>query len=207
MRKKSRPTISLDLNTAEQVLMHRFVDVRALEDSMENIRQKYAEAWGAVFKLTYPSLNILSLRSNDNRGGRVGCGKISWPSAYPSWPSGFYIEQISFQSLCAHDEARPYACVWIEPPKNLHIDLDGPRKRIRQKAEDLLGHPLEEGRPSVGEISMWYNLPESRHELISALTRNGGGAFFAIMAKHLEFFRPLIPLVDAVFASGRKRSK
>lgn len=206
MTKTSRPTIALDLNPAEQVLMHRFLDVRALEDSMENIRQKYGEAWEAVLKRTYPGLSFLSLHSNDNQGGRVGCGKPSWSSPYRSWPSGFYIENISFQSLSAHDEARPYACVWIEPPKKLHIDLDGSRKRIRQKAQDLLGRQLEEGRPSAVEICMWYHLPESRQELINALTKNGGRAFFAIMAQHLEFFRPLIPVVDAVFPTGRKRS-
>ena len=185
--------------------MRRFRDACALEVSMDDIRQKYAEAWEMLLKRTYPELNFPVLRPNDKQGGRVGCGKITWPSPYPAWPSGFFIEQISFESLCAYSETRPYASIWIAQPKKHRIKLDTARKRIRETAENSLGRALEEGKPSIFEIEMWYYLPETNQELISALTANGGRDFFAIMERHLKFFRPLIPLVDAVFRKARKR--
>jgi hypothetical protein len=204
MTTTERQKIALDLNPAEQVLMHRFRDACSLEDSMGNIRQKYADAWEMLLKCTHPELNFRILRANDSQGGRIGCGRISWPSQYSAWPSGFFVEHISFESLCAYDETRPWASIWIAPPKKLRIDLETSRKRIREKAEDSLGRPLEEGKRSVSEISMWYFLPETGQELISALTTNGGREFFAIMERHLNFFRPLIPLVDAIFRKARK---
>ncbi len=185
--------------------MYRFRDACALEDSMDNIRQKYADAWEVLLKRIHPELDFPVLRPNDKQGGRVGCGRNSWPSRYSAWPSGFFIEQISFESLCAHDEERPFASIWIAPPEKLHINLEAARKRIREKAEDSLGRPLEEGKPSAFQISMSYNLPETSQELISALTTNGGRDFFAIMESHLNFFRPLIPVIDAVFRKVGKR--
>jgi hypothetical protein len=178
--------------------MHRFRDACALENSMNDIRQKYAEAWDVLLKRAYPELDFPVLRPNDKQGGRVGCGRNSWPSRYSAWPSGFFIEHISFENLCGYDEERPHASIWIAPPNKLRINLEAARKRIREKAEDSLGRPLEE-RPSAFQISMWYYLPETTQELISALATNGGRDFFAIMERHLKFFRPLIPLVDAVF--------
>ena len=185
--------------------MHRFRDACALEDSMNDIRQKYAEAWDVLLKRAYPELDFRVSRANDKQGGRVGCGRITWPSQYSGWPCGFYIERISFESLCAYDEERPHAAVWIVPPRKLSIDLEAPRKRIREKAQVSLGRPLDERKPSAFEISMWYNLPETSQELISALTTNGGKGFFATMESHLDVFRPLIPVIDAVFRKVSKR--
>lgn len=205
MRTKKIQKIALDLNPAEQVLMHRFRDACALEDSMNDIRQKYAEAWEVLLKRTYPELEVRVPRANDKQGGRVGCGRKSWPSQYPPWPSGFYIERISFDSLCAYDKERPFAGIWIVPPKKLRINLEAQRKRIREKAELSLGRPLDEEKLSAFEIEMWYNLPETSQELISALTTNGGRGFFDIMESHLNFFRPLIPVIDAVFRKVGKQ--
>jgi hypothetical protein len=200
--KKQR--IALDLNPAEQVLMHRLRDARELEDSMDKIRQKYADAWEALLKCTHPELDFPFLDPNAKQVGRVGCGRNSWPSRASGWPSGFFIEHISLENLCGYDEERPHASIWIAPPDKVRINLEAARKRIREKAEDSLGRPLEE-KPSAFQISMWYYLPETTQELISALATNGGRDFFAIMERHLKFFRPLIPLVDAVFRKVGKR--
>jgi hypothetical protein len=203
MNKTSKQTTVFNLNPAEQVLIDKLIDVYAL-NSMDNIRTKYAEAWLALLKRAYPALDYPIVRSNDNQGS-VGCGRQTWPSAYPPWPSGFFIESISLKSLSAADDARPNASIWIAPPNKFHIDLESHKKGIRQRAEDCFAQPLEEGK-SESRISLWYYLPETKQELISALARNGGRDFFAMMQKHLERFRPLIPLIDLLFAKARRRS-
>ena len=154
MRTKKKQKIALDLNPAEQVLMHRLRDACALEDSMDKIRQKYADAWEVALK-TYTSGTGLSRpRPNAKQVGRVGCGRNSWPSQYSGWPCGFFIEHISFESLCGYDEERPYASIWIAPPKKLRINLEAARKRIREKAEDSLGRPLEEEALSISNLNV-----------------------------------------------------
>ena len=204
MNKTSKQTTVFNLNPAEQVLIDKLIDVYALENSMDNIRRKYAEAWQALLKRVYPALDDRIVRSNDNQGS-VGCGRQTWPCAYPPWPSGFFIESISLKSLSAADDAGPHASIWIAPPNKLDIDLENHKKSIRRRAEDCFAQPLEEGK-SKSQILLWYYLPKTKQELISALARNGGRDFFAIMQKHLERFRPLIPLIDALFAKARRRS-
>src|SRR6266516_7841159 len=142
MNKTNKERIVLNLNPAEQVLIEKLRDAYALEDSMDNIRRKYAEAWQALLKRVYPELDYPIVRLNDNQGS-VGSGRQTWPSAYPPWPSGFFIEDISLNGLCAADDARPNASIWIAPPSKLHIHLEDKKKSIRQSAEDCLAEPLE----------------------------------------------------------------
>ena len=89
MNKTNKQMIVLNLNPAEQVLIEKLMDVYALENSMDSIRRKYAEAWQAQLKRVYPALDYPIVRSNDNKGS-VGCGRQTWLSAYPPWPSGFF---------------------------------------------------------------------------------------------------------------------
>jgi hypothetical protein len=201
MNRTNRKTTVLNLNPAEQVLIDRLAHVYALENSMDNIRRKYGEAWQAILKRTYPALDSPIVRSNDDQAGCIGCGRQTWLSAYPPWPSGFFIESISLKSLCVLDDTRPYASVWIAAPKKLRLHLENARKRIRQLVKDSFGQPFDE-KKSESEISMWYYLPETREELISALAKNAGRDFFAIMEKYLERFRPLVSVIDSLFRQG-----
>jgi hypothetical protein len=193
----------MTLNAAEQFLMHGLPDVLSLEKSMRAIRGKYNELWEAICKRTFPELDRRSIHATED-DGEVGVGKKSWPSPYGTWVSGFYVGSISFESLCCDDDP-PWASIWIKPPKDLHIDLDAARKRVRQKARDVLGQVNEEDKAS--EISLWYWLPQSRQQLLTALRKNRGQDFADIMVPQLKLFAPLIPVIDALFSRSGRHGK
>ena len=194
----------MTLNAAEQFLLERLPVALRLERSMKAIRDQYESLWETICDSTHPELNYRGLHTTDGRA-QVGFGKQSWVSINAGWPSGFYLSGIGIENLCHDDEVPPQLGIWIKPPKSLGIDLDAARECVLQQAQRVLGTVHEE--PLASEISLWSELPETRQQLLRALTQNDGQEFVRIMASHLRSIGPLIPVLDRVFDQGARRAK
>lgn len=202
---KTKIKHGMNLKPEERFLIKRLLDVVRLEGAMMSIRQEYSQFWDNIFKRVqekHPHLDWPYNRSCDSRA-QFGIGKRRWPSAYPTWPSGFYVASISFEHLCSPKEEAPSAGIWIQPPKKLRIDLESIRKPFTQKAERLLGMKLRD--ESKSDIALYYDLPESREALLGMLARKKEAKFADSMVAHFEKFAKLIPLVDEVFKVKKGR--
>jgi len=87
--------------------------------------------------------------------------------------------------------------------KKLRLDLKPFRESIRRQAEQKLGLKLSD--ESRSDISLWIDLPESRHELLRMLTRKQEGQFADRMVSHFCQLAKLIPIINQVFNIGPKR--
>lgn len=196
----------MNLKPEERFLFERLPDVMRLEGAMAAIRQEYYLFWDNIFKRVqkkHPHLDWPDNRSSDKKWAQFGIGKRDWPSAWPNWPSGFYVANISFERLCSPKEENPCAGIWIQPPKKLRIDLESIRKPFIQKAERLLGMKLRD--ESKSDIGLYYDLPESREALRGMLVRKKEAKFADCMVEHFEKLAKTIPLVDEVFKVKKKR--
>jgi len=203
---KTKTKHGLYLKPEEQFLFHKLPDVLKLEAAMNRIRRKYSEFWDNIFhriQEKHPQL-VSTVNHSSSAEGQVGIGKKCWPAAYQNWPSGFYIYSISLELLCSQDSEAPCAGIWIKPPKELRFDLGSIKKRLQQKAKNQLGLEFQDNSNSC--LSLWYDLPESRDELLGMLNKNKDAEFAACMLAHIEGLAKLIPLIDEAFKVKRKGS-
>ena len=197
MKKKTK--CGLNLTPDQRFLFERLPDVVRLEKAMDDIRRKYTQYWDGICRRVQLEHPTLDCPCNHAAGIRAqfGLGRVSWPSAYPLWPSGLYIYNISFESLCSPDSASPGAGIWIKPPKGSRINIESLKKQnFLQKAERKLGQKLQSENNS--EIWFWFDLPESRDQLLAMLTKEEA-KFADCMVVHFGKLAKLIPLIDEVF--------
>jgi hypothetical protein len=204
MRTKNKP--GLNLKSEERFLFENLPDVLSLEAAMEGIRKNYAQFWDDIcrrVKEKYPQLNFPCNHATRRWEGQVGIGRESWPSQYANWPSGLYICYINFESLCSRDTEAPCAGIWVQPPQKMRIDVESLREPFSRRAEQKLGFKLLDVGNS--DISLWFDLPESRDELLGMLTKNKEVQFADCMVSHFVQLAMLIPEIDKVFNAGKKR--
>ena len=204
---KTKKNHGLNLKPEERFLFEKLPDVVRLEAAMKGIRLKYSQFWDAILNRVqgeHPELNCPCNHSTDS-WEQVGIGRERyWPSPYKTWPSGFYIWDISFESLCSSDAEAPSAGIYLKPPKSMRIDFESLREPFRRKAERRLGVKLLGDSSSM--IFMRFGLPESRQELLALLTKEKAGQFADCMVAHFGRLAKLSPLIDEVFKIKGKSS-
>lgn len=204
---KTKAKHGLNLKPEETFLFERLTDVLRLEGAMTDIRQKYSQFWDGICRRVqgeHPELNCTCNHSIDH-WAQVGIGRECWPSEYVQWPAGFYINEISFERLCSTASDVPSASVWLKPPKTMRVDFESLRDTMRRNAERQLKLQLQD--EGGQKISFWFNLPESRQELLAMLTNQEEARFADRMVSHFGRLAKLIPMIDEVFKVKGKRGR
>jgi hypothetical protein len=205
---KTKIKRGLNLKPEERFLFERLPDVLRLEAAMNDIRRKYSEFWDDICRRVqgeHAELNCPCNRATSDYYEQVAMGRDCWPSAYKPWPSGFYILHVNLECFCLPDYEAPCAGIWIRPRKENRIDLESLKKTFPQEAERQLGVNLRSEGNS--EISLWFDLPESRDELLGMLTKGKESQFANCMVSHFGRLAKLIPLIDEVFKIKDRRGK
>ena len=197
----------------ELYLLNKWESAMLLENSMKAVRDKYAQIFTAALdrlEQRYKGLDCRTMHLTDKWNPSVSIGKKSWPSMYPSWPSGFWLECIGLDHLTSQDKDAPHACVFFNPPKSEGRDLKGTVQRLREAAKTIL---TKERLDSVGheigksESYIWYPLPEPRHELQRMLMNNQSREFIDCIVAHLETLEWFIPVMDEISRGGKRKGK
>ena len=195
----------------ELFLLTNWANARLLEQSMEGIREKYAEVFGKVLDAVEEEHQELENRAVHTAvyGGSVGIAKQAWPSLYPGWPSGLWVGSIALEKLVTEDETAPEAYISVEPSKEMQLDMQRAGRKLRDGAEKILGKKQMKGKGVWIEVKkkayLSYKLPEPRHELLELLLCDNGDGFIKRMVEHFEALARFIPVLDDIFASGRRR--
>lgn len=199
---KTKNKRGLNLKAEERFLFEKLPDVMRLEAAMKDIRQKYFQFWDDICRRVQGEHAKLNHPCNHSIGSypQVGIGRECWRSADKPWPSGLYIANIGFENLCSSDEKAPCAGIWLKPPKEMRVDLESFKEPVRLQAEQQLGQKLlAEGG---AKISLWFDLPQSRHELLGMLIKKKETQFADCMVSHFGRLAKLIPIIDKVFKTG-----
>jgi len=190
-------------NEAELYLVRQWPSAQLMEESMEKVRKKYAALCQRTvedFQATHKELDnpqVFVTQFWDS--GYAGIGRVGWRQGKGN--PGFYIQNLRLEVLTDETEEAPYAYIWLSKPQKEGADFAKARKRIQSAAEKLLTKEelqrcsmddLDEGCP------LYYDLPESRHDLLGMLTEADGQRFADCLTAHMELLARFTPILDEV---------
>lgn len=193
-------------NEAERYLVGNWRQARMLEESMQEVRNKYFGLGQAVVERIrdeQPALDWDEVNVHRKSGqGRIGIARSTWPEK-GGYKLGFYVEGLRLEQLAGAEEDEPeplYACIWTEPAgktpsqglefaKAVH---SGERRRLteeeRKKCKEEPGAPL------------WYFLPQTGEQLLQMLLAGDGQQFVECMVTHFGLLARFTPDLDEVCA-------
>jgi len=192
-------------NELQQWLLQNWEAAHQLVDSMDAVRDQYVTVFQPIttaVQKAHPELDDCRTHLNV-LGGHAGFGRKQWPREYATWPSGLWFADISLDNLLTAESDPPSAYLYVSVPKARKFDLEDTRSRIQKAAPSLLKDEglkyfaWEEGYPSV---CLWYELPESRQELIQMLMDKESEKFVRCMVTHVHTLSKFIPLLDDIFS-------
>ncbi len=203
------------LHKQDQWLIKRWAKACQLEESMNSARQRYAALFTEAHKhvkKSHPALDSLNLhlepRNVQGSGGQVAFSKTTWPTPWPTWPTGIYIWGITLDELTAESLPVPQACIWLASAKKADKRIDVLRRRLAAKAPHIFKSrriQWNQEDEDDNRICLWYALPEGRDGLLQMLSNNEQ-SFVNCIAKHVGLLAAFMPVMDGVLLK-RKPSR
>lgn len=198
----------------EMYLLENWSDVVEFEASIASVRERYQKILEDVLESvgsTHKNLDCQGFHLT-NGGGytlNIGLGKRAW-SKDDKWPTGIWLENLWIENLVTEDENLPGGAIWIDPPKDVSLDLAEAVDRLQQLAKTIL--PVEDFshldckcRKSTAFIS--YPFRQSRRELRDMLWKDDAKDFGECLVKHFEALIPFIDVLDEIFKTAKRSRK
>jgi hypothetical protein len=208
----------LKFTEPELFLLEKWDDVYKVQRGANQTRERYAEVFLEVLdrvksrhkELNRRAFNDIGTMATDESLGyiNVGIGRAEWPSREPRrWPTGFWIGGVTLEDLYSQSGSKPYASVWLYPPKSASLNLKIAAHRIQKEAGRLRGK-ARSGTVSVENTwaSVDLYLPERPEQLRTLLVKDVTG-FIECMVAHFEGLAELTNAIDAVFEFGKPKSE
>jgi hypothetical protein len=194
----------LMFNEAERYLLKNWSDARSLEESMKRVREKYTglcEKVAEAVKTKHPELDLNRVGVTLPWGhGFLFSSPTAWEARINDGP-GFLITNLGLEVLGSDDEPPPRAAIWIKPARKAGVDLAQARKALVSAAETVLTPEerdlclKERGdRDSV----LFYDLPETRQQLLEMLLEGDAQRFVDCMVSHIELLARFTPALDKI---------
>jgi hypothetical protein len=192
-------------------LLKNWADAQLFEESMEDVRENYEKIFDKVLKIVkekHEELDCPAIRLTNENGLNVGIGKKSW-SMDPNWPSGLWLDTVRLEDLASEEEGIQSAVIWIDPPKNIKIDLDEAVKKLLNAAKNICTKEEDEidNLDSVVKKSkayITYPLPQSRQQLRDLLIAEDMSGFTDCMVKNFEVMTQFIPIISKIFQDSKR---
>lgn len=189
--------------------------MRKLEETVQEIREKYEQVLDRVIdrvQKAHPEMDdpAMHLDVDGNYTLHVGVGKKSWPLASKGWPCGLWLQNVLLENLACEDDSDPPAkSIWLNPSRDLGMDLVQAIDDIQKAAATILsGSDLRRLRTHFsGKTQGWITYPvtESRQELMTLFLQDNAEGFVEKMAGYFEELALFVPVVDKLFEAKRKR--
>jgi hypothetical protein len=185
-------------NEAERYLVGNWRQARMLEESMQEVRNKYFGLGQEVverIREEQPALDWDEVYVHHKSGqGGICLARSTWPDKGGS-KLGFYVERLRLEQLAGAEEDEqepPYACIWTEPAGKTPSQGFEVAKRLteeqRKKCKEQPGTPL------------WYFLPQTGEQLLQMLLAGDGQQFVECMVTHFGLLARFTPDLDEVCA-------
>jgi len=194
-------------NEAERYLIRQWSSARLLEESMERVREKYAEVFERIaesVKAQHDELDWQRAYLTQFWGsGGIGFARQNW-RALKGWHPGLYLSNMRLERLCSEDEERPHAGIWI--PRKLGIDLEKARDLIRSAANSCLTKEEQKlclSQAGDDEDPVYYELPETRKQLLEMLVEGDARRFIDCMVSHIDILAKFTPVLDKILAKEK----
>jgi hypothetical protein len=168
-----------------------------LEDVLKRVTGVHKEFCRQRFCLDY---------SDDGYTFNVGIGKKAWTSAWPKWPSGFWLCNLWLENLTSEDEEHPSAAVYIAPEKST-LHLDDASNAILNEAKRLLPTHQVDRTKKKNDTWVEWPLPTPRRELLKLLGNEDAKGFIETLAEHFETLMHFIPVMDEIFQAGKRNHR
>ena len=207
---------NLKFSEPELFLLGKWDQAYKVERELSRTREKYAEIFVEVLdrvksrhkNLNRRAFNVGAMATDESLGYiNVGIGREEWPSREPRhWPTGLWIGGVSLEDLYSKNGSKPYASVWLYPPKTGSLNLKIAAHRIQKAAARLRGKG-KSGTVSLenASASVDFYLPE-RPEQLRSLLLNDVTGFIECMEAHFEDLAELTNAIDGVFEFGKPKS-
>ena len=194
-------------NEAEQYLLNSWSSASLLEQSMIAVRRKYSglcDGVVAAVREKHPRLDAGGAYvTSTTDDGSIGIGRKIWGEP-GSYPCGFYIGNLLLEAMLSSEEAKPpWAAIWIWPAKHIGIDRLVAKAKVLAAAPKVLAtDEWSRCRRDDGDKNyiFWYDLPESREELLKMLLDGDGQKFAACLISYFDLLARFIPVLDEVLA-------
>lgn len=199
-------------NEPELYLLKNWTNAQLVEQSMDTVRQKYAQLFDRVLDAVqeqHPELDSRFIHITRNEGNVI-IGKKTWPSMYAQWPSGLRLWDIRPENLSSEEEDPPEAVVWFHPPKETRsrVDFQEVANGFKKAAERLLTKPefkrvFVESTKTYAYLS--YPLPEPRQKLLDMMLADEAREFHDCMLGHFESLTKFIPVMDEIVKKSKSK--
>ena len=197
-------------NELNQWLIENWTAARQLEDSMNEVQDKYKTVCERVIEAAQKEPLELDNCRTHPKHGHLSFARKKWLSQYESWSSGLWIWNISLDNLKAEEGAGHCAAIWLWVPKGTNFDLEEARTKIQNTAVELMKDEKlkfffkdESEREKNKRTCFWYNLPESRQSLAQMLLDNESEKFVECIVSHVMILARFIPVLDEILLNAR----
>jgi hypothetical protein len=204
-------------NDPEAYVLQNWKDASLLEETMNEVRNKYEQIFDKVLdkvqnvhsELEYPAKHF---DINGDYSIHVGIGKKSWPFVSKGWPSGLWFGNILLEHLMGdEDYDQPCKVIWINPPKELGINLNNAIKEIQKAADNILDKEDMKATKVhfYGKTQGWISYPmrDSRQSLLELLLKDNAEGFIDKMVEYYEELTQFIPVMNKLFEPIRNENK
>jgi hypothetical protein len=191
-------------NEIHQWVAQKWTEARQLEESMNEVRERYETVCERVVQVVQAETPELdNCRTHPKQGGDISFSRKKWLTQYESWPAGLWIGNINLDILMADEPPDPYASIWLGVPKDIKFDLERARSKLQNAAPELLkGEKLKWFFSAESErekkTCFWYELPESRSALVKMLLESKSEEFIECIASHVMILGRFIPVLDEI---------
>lgn len=197
-------------NEAEKYLIANWQKARLVEDSMEDIRHKYAEICDQVLdaikdehkKIEWSKACVTQFWCD----GFIGIGRKSWPNDETG--GIICMDNLRLELLLDTNEECPFIGIYAGTPKKPMIDVKG-IKRIISAADKLLTKDeldrCVKDEPTDYYYVLYYYLPEGKTELLNMIIKGDGQQFVDCLVEHFNVFIKFIPVLDELFSKSSKQ--
>jgi hypothetical protein len=193
-------------------LLQNWTAARQLENSMNVVQEKYKTVCERVIEAVQeqqPELDNCRLHFKQG-DGPLSFAKKKWLTQYDTWPSGLWIWNISLDELMADEADAPCAAIWLWVPKGTNLDLEEARTTIQNAGGELMKDETlkyfykdESEREKNKKTCFWYNIPESRQELVQMLLDDESEKFVECIASHVMILARFIPVLDEILLKNK----
>lgn len=201
-------------NEAELYLIRNWSRARLLEESMQEVRDKYRGLGKEVverIREDHPALDwdVVYLCPKSDSGG-IGIGRSAWPKGNP-YNLGLYVEPLELELLAAGEEDEvedPCAFISTQSASSTESREPSVTQAVNSAASRLLTEEELKRLKLKGKARkpLWYKLPETRRQLLDMLLDGDGRGFVKCISAHFEILARFIPVLDEVCAEtdGKK---
>lgn len=191
------------LNEAERFLLQNWPDARALEESMESVREKYKEVFqrlGESVLQRYPMLDTFAAFPNQFwDSGTIGFSRKLWAAGDDLLPPGIWFDGLRLEKLSSDADPHPTVSLWFKTARKAGIDLAAVRQRVHAAVPELL---TVAERPAYfladnDAAPLKADLPE-KAELITLFAQGDAQPFIDCLLARVEPLSRFLPLLDGL---------